>query len=251
MTTPPSAIEGTAPQPAHISGFGRIVGVLVNPKPTFEDIAAKPSWALPLVILVVMSIAVVAVFSQRVGWRGLIEKKIAESSRTADLPADQKEQAVERGVKFAAVITYVSILVAIPVSALIVAAVLMGVFNLVVGARVGFVQSLGIVTHAWVPGIIGGIIGLILLFVKAPDTIDIEHLVANNVGAFLSSDTPKWLMTLGTSLDVFSFWTIALMGIGYAAASPKKVSIGKGIAIVAVCWALYVLAKVGWVSALS
>ena len=41
------------------------------------------------------------------------------------------------------------------------------------------------------------------------------------------------------------------MGIGYSAASPKKVSIGKGIAIVVICWALFTLAKVGWVGAFS
>jgi hypothetical protein len=58
-------------------------------------------------------------------------------------------------------------------------------------------------------------------------------------------------MTLGTSLNLFVFWTIALMGIGYSAASPKKVSIGKGIAIVVICWALFTLAKVGWVGAFS
>jgi len=71
------------------------------------------------------------------------------------------------------------------------------------------------------------------------------------VGAFLSGDSPHWLMTLGTSLNLFVFWTIGLMGIGYSAASPKKISIGKGIAIVVICWALFTLAKVGWVGAFS
>jgi len=251
MTTPPSSIESAAPQPARMGDFARLTGVLFSPKATYEDIAAKPSWALPLVIIVVLSVVVVAVFGQRVGWRGLVEKKIAESSRTADMPADQKAEAVERGAKFAPIVAYISTVVAVPVAALLVAAVLMGVFNLVAGARVSFLQSLGIVTYSWTPAIIGAIIGLILLFVKAPDTINIENLVADNVGAFLSGDSPHWLMTLGTSLNLFVFWTIALMGIGYSAASPKKVSIGKGIAIVGVCWALFTLAKVGWVGAFS
>ena len=199
----------------------------------------------------VLSVIIVAVFGQRVGWRGLVEKKLAESPRTADMPADQKAEALERGAKFAPIVAYVSTVVAVPIAALLVAAVLMGVFNLVAGARVNFLQSLGIVTYAWTPGIIGAIIGLILLFVKAPDTINIENLVADNVGAFLSGDSPHWLMTLGTSLNLFVFWNIALMGVGYSAASPKKVSIGKGIAIVAICWALFTLIKVGWVGAFS
>jgi len=250
MTTPPSAMEEPAPQ-AHINDFARLTGVLFSPKATYEDIAAKPSWALPLVILLVLSLAVIAVFGQRVGWRGLVEKRINESSRTADMPADQKAEAIERGAKFAPVFGYVGLLVGFPVAALIVAAVLMAVFNLVAGARVQFVQSLGIVTYSWTPAIIGTIIGLILLFVKAPDTIDIDHLVADNVGAFLSGDTPHWLMTLGTSLNVFVFWTIALAGVGYSAVNPKKISVGKGIALVGICWALWVVVKVAWVGAFS
>ena len=223
MTTPPNAVENATPQPARMGDFARLTGVLFNPKATYEDIAAKPSWALPLVIIVVLSVVIVAIFGQRVGWRGLVEKKLAESPRTADMPADQKAEALERGAKFAPIVAYVSTVVAVPIAALLVAAVLMGVFNLVAGARVNFLQSLGIVTYAWTPGIIGAIIGLILLFVKAPDTINIENLVADNLGAFLSGDSPHWLMTLGTSLNLFVFWNIALMGVGYSAASPKKV----------------------------
>jgi hypothetical protein len=41
------------------------------------------------------------------------------------------------------------------------------------------------------------------------------------------------------------------MAIGFAAASPKKVSFAKGLTIVAAVWALWVLIHVGWVGALS
>lgn len=251
MTTPPSAIDSSAPQPARISAFGRLTGVLFNPKATYNDIAADPSWALPLIILLVLSLVGIAVAGQRVGWRAIIEKRISESPRAADLSADQRQEAIERGLKFGPPIAYIATAVIVPVAALVVAAVLMGVFNLIASARVQFVQSLGIVTYSWTPAIVAAIIGLIILFVKSPDTIDIDHVVADNVGAFLSGDSPKWLMSLCTSLNLFTFWTIALMGVGFSAASPKKVSIGKGIAIVAVCFALFVLAKVGWVGAFS
>jgi hypothetical protein len=59
------------------------------------------------------------------------------------------------------------------------------------------------------------------------------------------------MMTLMTSLDAFAIWVIVLMAIGFAAASPKKVSFAKGLTIVAAVWALWVLIHVGWVGALS
>jgi Yip1 domain len=250
MTTPPSAIESTAPQPARLSAFGRLTGVLFSPKATFEDIAAKPGFVLPIVIIVLLTVAVVAVFGQRVGWRQFMEQQFAKSPQTANLSAEEKEQRMATAVKIAPIIGYVQIIV-VPIAALIIGAVLMGAFNLIASARITFLQSLSIVSYGWVPGIIGGVIGLILLFVKSPDTIDLEHLVASDVGAFLSGDSPKWLMSLCTSLNLFTFWEIVLMGIGFSAASPKKVSIGKGITIVAVCWAIWTLGKVGWVGAFS
>src|SRR5260221_7683182 len=36
-------------QPA-ISSIGRIIGVFFSPKATFEDIASKPSWAVPIIL---------------------------------------------------------------------------------------------------------------------------------------------------------------------------------------------------------
>jgi Yip1 domain len=250
MTTPPSAIESTAPQPARLSAFGRLTGVLFSPKATFEDIAAKPGFVLPIVIIVLLTVAVVAVFGQRVGWRQFMEQQFAKSPQTANLSAEEKEQRMATAVKIAPIIGYVQIIV-VPIAALIIGAILMGAFNLIASARITFLQSLSIVSYGWVPGIIGGVIGLILLFIKSPDTIDLEHLVASDVGAFLSGDSPKWLMSLCTSLNLFTFWEIVLMGIGFSAASPKKVSIGKGITIVAVCWAIWTLGKVGWVGAFS
>ncbi len=32
------------------SSFGRIIGVLFSPKPTFESIVRRPTWVLPLIL---------------------------------------------------------------------------------------------------------------------------------------------------------------------------------------------------------
>ena len=89
------------------------------------------------------------------------------------------------------------------------------------------------------------------MFLKDPETVNLENLVGSNVGAFLSADSPRWLMRLGTSLDLFSFWTIFLLATGFAVADPKKVSLGKGLGIVIGTWAVYVCIRVGWAAAFS
>ena len=71
--------------PQHIGAFGRIIGALVNPRPTFEDIARKPSWLLPLLLLIILSLTITAVFGKRVGWRAFMEKQLAQNSRVQQL----------------------------------------------------------------------------------------------------------------------------------------------------------------------
>ncbi len=65
-----------SPEPAkRVSSMGRIFGVIFSPKPTFESIVQRPTWVLPLVLIILVSALVVFVFSQRVGWRGFMERQ--------------------------------------------------------------------------------------------------------------------------------------------------------------------------------
>ncbi len=63
-----SPVPAAVPQAA-ISPFGRVIGVFFSPKATFEDIARKPSWLLPLIISTVLGILSTVSMNQRVNWR--------------------------------------------------------------------------------------------------------------------------------------------------------------------------------------
>ncbi|MGH9774307.1 MAG: YIP1 family protein [Candidatus Acidiferrales bacterium] len=234
-----------------ISAFGRIVGVITNPKATFTDIARKPSWILPIVLFVVLNCVVTFAFGQRVGWRSFMEKQFENNPRTANLTADQRQQQLDSAVKIAPIFGYVGTIVGVPVVALIVAGILLGIFNVMAGAGTNFKTSLAIVAHGWVPGLIGGILGLILIYIKDPSTVDIQHLVASNLGVLTQNDSAKWLVALLTSIDIFTFWVIALMAVGYSATNPKKVKFGKACTLIFVAWAVYVVLKVGWTAVFS
>jgi hypothetical protein len=245
-----------SPNPApSVSSVGRIFGVIFSPKPTFESIAQRPTWILPLVLISILSIATIFIFGQRVGWRSYMERQIQTNSRAQkqmeQMTPEQRENMLDKQTKFAPIVGYVFGVLGIFIVAVIVAAVLMVAFNLMSGGGIGFVTSLGIVAHSWVPGIIGGLLGILVLFLKDPSTIDIQHLVATNAGAFLSDDAPKWQEALLSSFDLFTFWSMILMGIGYSAANPKKISFGKALGTIVGVWLLYVVVKVGFAAAFS
>jgi len=237
------------------SSFGRIIGVLFSPKPTLESIVQKPTWVLPLILIVIVSVVMIFVFGQRVSWRAYMIRQDQQNSRAQkqmeSMTAEQRENMINSQTKIAPIVTYIAVVVLPFIAAVVVAAVLMLAFNLIHGTRMKFVPSLAIVSYSWVPGIIGALLGIFILFIKDPSTVDLEHLVASNGGAFLSDDSPKWLLTLLTMFDLFAFWNMILMAIGFGAADPKKISFGKALGTIAGVWLIYVVIKVGLTAAFS
>ena len=127
----------------------------------------------------------------------------------------------------------------------IVALVMWGAYNLLGGANTNFGTSLAITSHAFLTGLVSSVLYLLILYLKPYGTVDLDNPIAANVGAFLPEDAPKWLMALGTSLDLFSIWTLILLAIGFAATNPRKLRGGKAFAIAFSVWAVYVVSKVG------
>lgn len=246
MATTTAAVPQT-PQP--IGAFSRVIGALFNPRPTFEDIGRKPSWLVPMLILIVLNIGITTVFSQRVGWRAFMEQQIEKSpsaqQRMSQLPPDQRERTLETQAKVANVFGYVGGVIGVPVVLMIIGAIFMGIFNATSSAQLDLNTSMSVAAHAYMPFAIAALIGLLLLCVKPPDTIDLQNLVASNPGALLGSSSPQWLKSLCSSLDIFTFWVLGLMAFGYSVVRPKKIKMGSALTWIVGIWVVFVLAKVG------
>ncbi len=245
-----------APEPVtNDNSFSRVIGAIVSPQATFESIVRRPTWIVPILLLVIGSLLLVGLFSQRVGWRSMILRQDEQNSRVQkqmeNMTAEQRDNMVDTQTKFAAPFAYGITVVGPFIAAVIIAAVLMLAFSVILGTKVGFKQSLGIVSYSWAPGLIGVLLGIVILFLKDPSTIDLEHLVATNIGSYLPDSSPKWLVTFLTSFDLFTFWNMALMAFGFSAVDPKKVSWGKAFATVFALWFLFVLVKTGFTAAFS
>jgi hypothetical protein len=228
-----------------INHFGRIVGIFFSPKSTFAEIVAAPSWVIPMVVLTLFSLIACVALNQRTDWRQVISQQIEKSSRSTELSAEQKEQQITAGAKVAPIFTYVVVVPAPAVLILLIAAIDLAAFNLLAGANVNFVTSLAIVSHAFLTTIVSTAIFLLVLFLKPPGTIDLDNPVATNLGVLVPEDAPKWLMKLGTSVDIFTFWILILVAIGFAAANPRKLKFSKSFGIVFGIWVVFVVVRVG------
>jgi hypothetical protein len=245
MGTPSAVLVDATPQP-QLGTFARIVGVFFDPKETFKDIAASPTWIIPTVLLVLLSTIACFALNQRMDWRSFMAQQIEKSPQAANMSPEQKEQRIEGGVKMAPMFAYIFGIPAPAVAILVVAAVMLGAYNLFAGAGASFSQAMGIISHVFLTSILSTAIFLLVLFIKPVGTFDLDNPVATNLGVLIPEDAAKWLMTLGKSIDIFSFWMLLLIAIGFAAVNPRKLKFGQSFAIALGVWAVFVLVKVTW-----
>ncbi|MFZ0639752.1 MAG: YIP1 family protein [Candidatus Acidiferrales bacterium] len=238
-----------------MGAFARVIGAIVSPRATFRDIARKPGWLLPVLIFVVLNVSVTATFGYHVGWRAFMEKQNEQNrstaQRMAQMKPEQREHMIEMQVKAAPIVGYAFGVIVFPLIVLVIAAIFMGIFNATAGAGIDLKTSFGIVSHAWLPFVIAGLLGILVIFLKPPDTVNIQNLVASNIGALLSNKAPLWLQTLCTSLDVFTFWVLGLMAFGYSLARPKKITMGTALAWIVGVWLVFILIRTGLVAMIS
>ena len=224
--------------------FSRLSGVFFEPSKTFADIARRPSWLLPLALMILASIGVTALYGQHVGWERLIRHQIETSSRTQQLSPEQKEQAIATQSRIAPLFGYVGTVIGIPLYCLLAAGIFTGLVAGVMSAPVRFKQVFAVVTYASLPNVVAALLTGVVILLKNPDDFDLQNPLMFNAGAFMDPEhSSKFLHSVATSIDLFSFWVILLMATGVKAAAGKKLSFGGALFVVVLPWAVYVLGK--------
>ena len=223
--------------------MARIIGVFTDPKATFADIGRRPTWLVPVILIAVVNLIVAAGIGQRSGWERIVRQQLEKNS-SQNVSAEQMQRQIEMGTKVASVMGYVGPVAGAFVGVVVVAAILMGTVN-IFGGNVTFKQSLGVTAHASLVGIIAAVLTLVVLYAKPPDEFDINNPLAFNLAAFLGEGTSKVMVALAKSFDLFSFATMWMLAVGYAAVS-GKMTFGKALAAVGLPWAVFVVCRVGW-----
>jgi hypothetical protein len=242
-----TAVSPAAPEPQpQISAFGRVFGVLFSPGKTFEDIVRKPGWVVPVLLLTILSIAVSYTLSQRVNWREYISQQMDKSPQAAQLTPAQKDQRLDAAVKFTTPFVWAVGVCGPVIGILVFALIFWGAYSLMGGISTNFSTAFAIAAHAFMTGLVSSPLLILVLFLKDPSAIDPNNPLASNIAAVFPDDSPQWLVALGKSFDVFTFWTLILLAIGFAAVNPKKLKGAKPYTIAFSLWAVYVVLRVGW-----
>lgn len=233
------------------NSIARIFGALFSPTETFRSIVRKPTWVLPIILIVLLSLTVIGIFGKRGGWRPYVQKQLASNSQFQQLTPQEQQQRIAIALKYTPPFAYGEVVVALLLAVVIIAAILMATFNLVHGTQIKYKTAISIISYAWVPGIISGLLGIVIISLKDPATVDLQNIVVANASAFISTDAARWKIMLLSSIDIFTFWEMILMAIGFGVAAPRKLTTAKAFASIFVVWLLWVAVKVGATAAFS
>ncbi|HME00887.1 MAG TPA: YIP1 family protein [Terriglobia bacterium] len=239
-------------EPPAKSFLQRFIGVFVSPVETFADIVRKPDWIAPLAVLVVASVATVETMLAKIGAAAIVRSSIAQSKQGAQMSADQIQQAVDRGAGITAIIMHVTGFLAVPIVLLIIAGIGMLIVSGVFGGSVKFKTAFSVTAYADLVAVLGALMAIALILFGDPERFNPQNPVPGNLGFFLDPQTTsKPLMALANSLDVFTFWFMALLGIGFAKAGSSEADRRtlKPMSVFLTffgLWVILVLIKMGW-----
>jgi len=240
-------------EPAPLSEPQRLVDTFIAPSKTFTDLRRNASWWAPFLISLVVSVIFVSVVDQKVGFRKVVENQLRaqtkQAQRIENLPADQREKAMQQQVGFTKGFSYGFPVVLLIWNA-IVAAVLFATLKFAASAAIKFKTVFALVIYAGLPGILKALLAVLSLVAGvSSDGFTFQNPVATNPGYFLDPASSPVLYSLLTSLDIFTIWTLVLGAIGIACVSEVKA--GTAFAVVFGWFGVLVLIGVGIAAAFS
>jgi Yip1 domain len=246
MAVAPLPPVSSSPNPTAppLSEGARIVNTFVAPSKTFTDLRRSAAWWGPWILTSIVSLLFVYAVQRQVTFEQISKNQIAHSARADQfekLPADQQTRQLNLSSKIIGFSMFGSPLL-ILLASLISTVALWATFKVGAAADTTFGQAYAITLYAGLPGIVGGLLGVVSLFAGTnPEGFDINNPVGTNLAYYLDPETTgKFVRGMASSLDVLSIWSIILIGIGYACTS--KVKRSTAITIVALWYLVYKLA---------
>src|SRR5678810_1319640 len=88
---PPLATESGTPS---MSEAARLAGLFFSPGKSFADIARRPRWWVPVLLIAILGTVYINAFTQRVGWESVIRQALERTPNGQNMTAEQRQQAI-------------------------------------------------------------------------------------------------------------------------------------------------------------
>jgi CBS domain containing-hemolysin-like protein len=242
----PSPDSGAAASRGGAS-WRNLFSVLTSPSEGFAAIAARPTFVLAFVLLVVLGVSAVSIAMSKV----TVQDFLASIEATGREVPPKISEDPERFVSMMRWTQTATSAILGPAMYAALAGIFLVIFRLL-GSDIGFRKSLATTVHGLLPFGIAAIAGIAIALGKDQVLLqDIQSggLVPSHLGVFAGEETGKVMRVLLGSVDLFSAWCVALLATGYRTVA--RVSRGAAWGVVCGVWLIAILLKLLLVTAFS
>jgi hypothetical protein len=236
MIAPPSTSASGEPE---MSTAETLTGIFFEPSRTFESLRARPRFLVAGIILLAVAIIVTAVLYMRVDMGQFIRERIERSPNAAQVSEQQKDMQVRMGKTLGMVLIPAAVPVMIAGGAALYLLLVMAF-----GGSINYKKALSVWAYSSLPQhLLGGLIAVLVLFLKSPDSIQPDRMVATNPGALLGEESSRVLVALLSQFDLLKFYGLFLAAVGLRKVA--KLSSGQAWGVVLTLWFLGFLLAIG------
>jgi|KBSSwiStaDraftv2_1062776.scaffolds.fasta_scaffold747532_2 hypothetical protein len=204
-TTPPTPGPGL---------FARFIGVLFSPRATFEKIVANPRVLGAMFLVALISAITVGTFmSSEVGKTAILEQMSRGN------PNPQALAGMERMLPYMGIMYAVSSFIFVPISTVVMSAILYMIFNVIMGGTANFRQMMSIVAHSQFVPVVSAIFGTIINYTRG--TIASTTTLA---GVATMLEENSFLYRFLSAIELFNVWWVFVLSVGLAVLYRKKTS---------------------------
>jgi hypothetical protein len=195
--------------------LARFIGIITEPKETFESVVAHPKFFGMLAVACVLTAVLTGGFMlTKVGQDAWVDAALASQPGMSD----QQVAGLERMAPYVGYGTIAGILVIWPIFLVIIAGILFAVFNAALGGNASFKQIFAVVVHTAPVGVIGQLVTVPLNYARGSMTS------ATNLGMLTHAFVPETSLVgrfLG-AVDLFLLWQLFVLAIGLAVLYRRK-----------------------------
>jgi hypothetical protein len=235
--------ETTSSEGAAGPGFLRnLAEVYFSPGQAFVAITRRPRFWLPFLAYLALIASFSVIWLHQMEPAQFLKNELEQSGRWERIPPESRDSVMAMQTKIFPLIAWASTLLGGPLSIVLVALVLLSVFRLLYGGEVTFAQSMAVVSYSFLAThLLSTPLVLLVMGLKGDWNLNPQEALQANL-LLERAAVARPLYALAGSLDLFSFWLIFLLAVGFGAASRRGVT--KAVWGVVVPWALVVLGKV-------
>lgn len=198
-----------APRPAR-GLAGRLIGVLASPRATYADVAAHPRWLGAFIVVLVVSISsVMWILSTEVGQQAAIDQQLQTLEAFGQSVSDEQYRRMQLMAPYARYFAAGGQLVALPMTVLVVSAIVFAVFNGIIGDDATFRQVFAVVMSSSVVSAVRALFSTPLNYAR--ESLSSPTSLAAVLPFF---DDNTFGGRLFGSIDLFLIWWALNLAIG-------------------------------------